>query len=533
MGNLDRNEKGEVSSVFLSRSSTFWVTLIRFCLIMFLHSINSTTRFNQWISSPSLLSVLIRPYETLMYVEESEAIRVLSRTSSFAGYYSSSNDSIRIPPLLLALLSPLAKANDPGLSLSMLLLLADISIAYLLEQIGNQFIKKLNFIGSVKNNDGSSHCKAVVEEDDLQRKLPDAIRPPNERFFAIHKDVAPDRESSTVIWNKRKGKPFFCMSSLPILSAQIYYFSPLTLLPTGFYYCWQNIPSLLLLWSFHESFTGSLSMASFYLAAASYLEPHYVIFLLPVILMGRNHSYEREISNNTASKTIQSNSFRNRNDHKIRGFLTIVLIGLIFFAVWSVFLQGISYRLLGPESYWDVIKTVYGETWLSTSPNLSLQWYFFMQMFSRFRSYFGSIFALFPFVLVGPISIRFIKYPEIQLAAMVMVWTIYRPVQVLFDLNVSLCFILLCPRSLVRMGSPTLFALSCIMVPLLLKIVDHWMWLDANNGNANYMFFQCLAYNVFVGIVFAQFASASMQRDKSLRIVYQIGSGYEEKLKIS
>jgi hypothetical protein len=44
------------------------------------------------------------------------------------------------------------------------------------------------------------------------------------------------------------------------------------------------------------------------------------------------------------------------------------------------------------------------------------------------------------------------------------------------------------------------------------------MWLDANNGNANYMFFQCLAYNVFMGIILGQFTSASMQRDKALRI---------------
>jgi hypothetical protein len=44
------------------------------------------------------------------------------------------------------------------------------------------------------------------------------------------------------------------------------------------------------------------------------------------------------------------------------------------------------------------------------------------------------------------------------------------------------------------------------------------MWLNANNGNANYMFFQCLAYNVFLGIILGQFSSASLQRDKALRI---------------
>jgi hypothetical protein len=68
-----------------------------------------------------------------------------------------------------------------------------------------------------------------------------------------------------------------------------------------------------------------------------------------------------------------------------------------------------------------------------------------------------------------------------------------------------------------------------MMVPVLLNVVDHGMWLEANNGNANYMFFQCLAYNVFWGIVLGQFVSASMQRDKALRIDLKEYSDNKEK----
>lgn len=66
------------------------------------------------------------------------------------------------------------------------------------------------------------------------------------------------------------------------------------------------------------------------------------------------------------------------------------------------------------------------------------------------------------------------------------------------------------------------------MVPVLLNIVDHWMWLEGNNGNANYMFFQCLAYNVFLGIILGQLTSASMQRDKALRINLNDASSAEK-----
>jgi phosphatidylinositol glycan class U len=102
-----------------------------------------------------------------------------------------------------------------------------------------------------------------------------------------------------------------------------------------------------------------------------------------------------------------------------------------------------------------------------------------------------------------------------------MIWAIYRPVQVLYDANVAFCFLLFCPQSLARMGYAGFIALCCMLVPVTLKIVDHWMWLDANNGNANYMFFQCLAYNVFLGMILGQFTSASMQRDKSLRLTLE------------
>jgi phosphatidylinositol glycan class U len=48
------------------------------------------------------------------------------------------------------------------------------------------------------------------------------------------------------------------------------------------------------------------------------------------------------------------------------------------------------------------------------------------------------------------------------------------------------------------------------------------MWLETNTGNANYVFFQCLAYNVFLSIILGQFCNASLQRDKALRLAAKI-----------
>lgn len=99
-----------------------------------------------------------------------------------------------------------------------------------------------------------------------------------------------------------------------------------------------------------------------------------------------------------------------------------------------------------------------------------------------------------------------------------MIWTIFRSTETLFDANLALVFFLLCPRSLARTGVISFLSLCSIIVPVLLNVVDHWLWLGPNTGNANYIFFQCLAYNVFLSILLSQFCSASLQRDKALRL---------------
>jgi hypothetical protein len=45
------------------------------------------------------------------------------------------------------------------------------------------------------------------------------------------------------------------------------------------------------------------------------------------------------------------------------------------------------------------------------------------------------------------------------------------------------------------------------------------MWLVSGNGNANYVYFQCLAYGMFVLIITMDFVSATVKRDKVRRMI--------------
>ena len=393
---------------FLTTASTYWVTLGRLALIMLPYFVSSTSL--EWLYNPSFLSVMGRPHESLAHLEEARAIQALSKSKSFSSFYLA-NDFIRIPPLVLAVFSPLMETSDPGVWLSILLLLIDFLISYLLEQIGIRLLGPSSSPSS--SDDNISLRPRSIEEDDLQRKLPESVRPQYAHIFPIYRygnnsDII-EGSSKQESNNTPDPEPSIAMRSLPLLSAQLYYWSPFTALPTGLFYCWQNIASLFLVASVYESScygssSGSLSMASFYLAVAAYLEPHHIVYVVPIIFLPSIHDF---------NKTPSSSSTASKNSSKM---VKPAMFVIFFFAVWSVFLHGISYSLVGPKNYWKVLGTIYGNTWLTTSPNLSLQWYFRMQIFSRFRDYFGNIFALIPFVLVGPLCLRFLRYPGVQVS---------------------------------------------------------------------------------------------------------------------
>jgi GPI-anchor transamidase subunit U len=112
------------------------------------------------------------------------------------------------------------------------------------------------------------------------------------------------------------------------------------------------------------------------------------------------------------------------------------------------------------------------------------------------------------------------RFFKLQVANFWLVWTLFRPTGTLYDLNVGLCLMLLSPQSMARMNIlPLGLIVACaLIVPILLYMVLYGMWLETGNGEANFLYFQCYAYNVFVAILFIQFTGASVERDKALRL---------------
>jgi len=106
-----------------------------------------------------------------------------------------------------------------------------------------------------------------------------------------------------------------------------------------------------------------------------------------------------------------------------------------------------------------------------------------------------------------------------QVASVQLLWAIYRPINTVQTLTLALHLVLLNPRTIVRMKNPSLVSIFALPVPILLFVTFHRMWLVTGNGNPNYIYFQCVAYCVFVSIITIEFIGASVKRDKVRRLV--------------
>lgn len=148
------------------------------------------------------------------------------------------------------------------------------------------------------------------------------------------------------------------------LMAAAYAFSPIVAFDAS---C-QNLSLLCLLWAFDAASPIWTGVA---LAVSTYLETPTVVFLIPSVLW--------------------------RRDARL----------LIPFAMTILFLYTLSYALTGDSVFWEL----WNKPPTIHEPSLSVQWYLQMELFDRFRLYFGWLIPGLPYLLVAPLSIRLWRYP--------------------------------------------------------------------------------------------------------------------------
>ena len=327
---------------------------------------------------------------------------------------------------------------------------------------------------------------------------------------------------------KRTEQPIvLTLKQVPLLVSLLYFSNPVSMIAnsTGsLRSLWDALAIVSLYYATKASHTitkegipikiKSLSSTAAFLALATYVDVGYTIFLVPILLwrgMWRGGYEELDWK------------YQRGQNNDWQTLLTLYIC----------FLAGLHYLaslLLGGNS--DEYKSVMIQTMLPNiafleqdtsgsvpGPSMGLHWYFFVQMFDRFRPYFTVFVAGVPAMFVVPLTLRLYRYPSVLAATFPLLWAVFRPTTTVHNLTLGLLLEMLNPRTIARMRNSSLISLFALPVPILLFITFHRMWLVTGNGNPNYIYFQCFAYGLFVSTITLDFVSASVKRDKVVRMV--------------
>jgi GPI transamidase subunit PIG-U len=427
------NGTPEMKRSFVRSRLAVIVTMIRLCLLF---NILLPCDLLDWLSSANLRSVLMDPVHTMDHVREAMAIRHLSplrRTglgnasavnspaprSLFVDAYrghETGHSRIHLPPLALAAMeSILAMTGDAPytvrsdneqlssttashgywawIAISIFGLLVDVWIGTRLERLTFNTLAR-------EANDPS--------ELDLMQHMNPRIVPPLTHLFPMNplskfpttNGTTSSPSSSSVM--SGTASCWLQWNDLPFYVAHLYYSNPITVLAVSSSaatsYCFQNVGLACLVTALAECSTprpllrsgsaarcdapSSATMAAFGLAVATYLDVHCVVFLIPMaIWIGAGRA-----------KTLG-----------------------VLWDFYTCCLQGLSLLLVGGDNFCSIFATTHLHQFAlrGQPPSLSMLWYFGMQMFARFRSYFEFLLGGFPYLLVVPVTIRLHRYPSV------------------------------------------------------------------------------------------------------------------------
>mmetsp|Transcript_14085 Transcript_14085/g.15917 ORF Transcript_14085/g.15917 Transcript_14085/m.15917 type:complete len:505 (+) Transcript_14085:138-1652(+) len=471
---------------------------IFFLLNNFLH--DTLAKFTQ---CNGLQSLLLDPRYSLSYFRELCHLSGIYMEGSLSIHSNNSQLSTQ-PTLLLAHTDKVLSTVSSMISLECILSLFTIFI---------EFLITVQIFRLVRNIVTTNNSADIEWEQRLEQKMNPLIHPENCWLFGLEfgkefEDKSGISASSTEklesdILDVIKERNSICkISELPQLCSMIYYLNPITIIASS-----NGIPSfqglqyLLLISAFqHVSSIQNFKrlninefqpviVSTLFLAMLTYMELYNIVFLCPLVCYLQR-------SKRKMTKAFIVSTF-------ITWYFVLNIISWMFSASEHGILHGVS--ALGDQTN-------------ELTPNIGMFWYLFMNLFIRHRQFYDVCTKGFPFLFVVPMSLRFYRYPFALVAILHMLITLLKPIPTLPDMVLGFTLIFMSPRCLVRMGHISVIALLAMPVTIVLYVMDYWLWLESGTGNPNFVFFQCLAYNMFLTVVMLQFVSSSMERDKALRL---------------
>lgn len=228
-----------------------------------------------------------------------------------------------------------------------------------------------------------------------------------------------------------------------------------------------------------KAVSGAPFSAMVAISFASYLSMYPLLLLPPLLLL----CYDRQHPALTIKNPMQ---FTLRNVGVVLGVLAILF-------QMSYFITGAS---------WEFLPSTYGVqlTLSDLTPNIGLWWYFFIEMFDSFRSFFLAVFWLHLSCYVGGLSIRIRRQPLVVLTLLLGLFAIFKPYPSISDASLFLAMVPLY-RHLFPLMRYTFVIAAVVLYTTFLGPAFYHLWIYAGSGNANFFYAITLVWGLGLSLL--------------------------------
>ncbi|KAJ5007600.1 hypothetical protein K4K57_010694 [Colletotrichum sp. SAR 10_99] len=258
-----------------------------------------------------------------------------------------------------------------------------------------------------------------------------------------------------------------------LVVASLYLFNPFTI-ATCIGRSTSIFSTCAILHAIAKAISGAPLGAMVALSFATYLSMYPLLLLPPLLLL----AYDRQDPSRRIASTLH---------------FALANTGVVAAVLGALFLM--SFLLTGAS--WEFLSSTYGAqlTLNDLTPNVGLWWYFFIEMFDSFRSFFLAVFWLHLSSYVLPLTIRIRSQPLVVLTLLLGIFAIFKPYPSIADTSLFLAMLPLF-RHIFPLMRYTFVGAATIMYASFLGPAFYHLWIYAGSGNANFFYAITLVWSL-------------------------------------
>ncbi|KAG1139108.1 hypothetical protein G6F37_006748 [Rhizopus arrhizus] len=197
------------------------------------------------------------------------------------------------------------------------------------------------------------------------------------------------------------------------------------------------------------------------------------------------------------------------------------------FMGWIAVLFGASRLFVGS---WDFIGSTYGTIIFLTdlTPNVGVFWYFFIELFDQFRSFFMVVFQFHAFIFTLPVCIKFSHQPLFAITVLCGIMAIFKSYPSVSDATLYLALISTHSEIFQYCRQKFLIFNLFVYASVLSPIFWH-LWIYAGSGNANFFYAITLVYNFGQVFLLIECVYATLRREFDIEHPEAIGKPVVQK----